>query len=312
MARWSVYMMRSSCRRAASGQENTYDDNGECGDSRASQNHRLLRECNQVYFRYSRLSPASGPWQSIWQPTQPTSSSFRLMRAQPKMPLACSPLLHRGRQAFTSSLRIKRHFSETHRFADSPGVVRLKSGAVEFRFALRKWGGSCIVVGVDDRPLDAHDAFAVGPPLSILYRGVCLLVVAVVASIEAALGGDVAEYVLAAIAALLAVRSATERVRASDDGLVFRNLSRTYRFGWDEIESLDYSAQPFIWAGKWIGAKRHCVVVNPRHGRRVFIAATQSARGGLASERLLGEPPTLRYLTALNKFTSTSNPALGD
>jgi len=180
------------------------------------------------------------------------------------------------------------------------------------RFATRKWERSSIVVGVNDRPLDSHQAFAAGPPLSILYRAAGLLSFAALASVETALGADTFNYVLAAIAAVLAVRSAAERVKANDDGLVFRNLFRTYRFGWDEIESFDYSARPFIWGGKGMGAKRHCVGIKPRHGRRVLIAATQSVRGGLASERLLGEPPTRRYLMALNEFTPEPKPPVRD
>jgi hypothetical protein len=110
-------------------------------------------------------------------------------------------------------------------------------------------------------------------------------------------------YVVAAIAFAIGLRGLFERAKANSDGLWFRNQFRTYRFSWREIDELKYDVSPLLHSLSGIGRQRHRVMVRPLgSSRTIAIEATQSLRGGLAAEDVVGEAPTRRHFAAFAAF----------
>ncbi len=128
-----------------------------------------------------------------------------------------------------------------------------------------------------------------------------------IAAWSGSLTHSTASFVIAGVAAAIAIRTLCERMFLNHTTLKFRNLLRTYRIELDEIKHIAYSDRPFYWAGKGIGARRHRIVVTTLRGRDISIAATQSVRGGLLSERYFGEPPTKRWYSTLSALTSSKS-----
>jgi hypothetical protein len=145
--------------------------------------------------------------------------------------------------------------------------------------------------------------FVAGPPLSLLYRGAGLAGIAGLAIWGGLEGDGAGSYAIAAIAALLAMRTLSERMYVTPETLKFRNLLQTYRLPWGDVQGLDYDERPFYWAGKGVGARRHRVMVCRKNGRKISIAATQSVRGGLVAQRVFGSPPTEKYLAMLSDYS---------
>ena len=146
-------------------------------------------------------------------------------------------------------------------------------------------------------------SYATGPAVSTVYRSLFLLGVTAIATWGSVEGGGDFGYVVASIAFVISVRGLSERVRADNSGLWFRNQFRAYRATWPDVEQLKYDVSPMLHSLSGLGRQRHRVVVE-FHGSRRFIPieATQTLRGGPLPEDIVGLAPTRSHLAAFESF----------
>jgi hypothetical protein len=150
-------------------------------------------------------------------------------------------------------------------------------------------------------------------PTSLAYRAGVLVVGCFAFVLVGAQRGGAVAYVFGGVLGLLALRTLMIRVIISSAGILIVNMLRTYRIAWPDVEHLRYEERGFTWIGRGIGATRHRVILERKHGIEVSIAASQSVHRDILGRSLPGADRTQRCLQSIEKarrnFTPELNPS---
>ena len=154
----------------------------------------------------------------------------------------------------------------------------LRSGPLPFNGSLRPHG---LVIRV---------------PGSLLYRGVMSIAIAVLFIATGLRERVYGEVIFGVLALVFAVQTLRIRVVAARDGLSIRNLVRSYRIPWREVDALDVvDAHLLSGVGATGKIKRHRLVATTKPGARVVLQATQSLYHRESGSGYLGDDSTPRW-----------------
>jgi hypothetical protein len=145
-------------------------------------------------------------------------------------------------------------------------------------------------------------------PASLWYRAVVLAGACALFINAGSDGHGLTNYVIGVIAGLLALRTVAIRVTVSSAGIRIVNPFRSYRINWESVEDVRYEERGLAWIGRGIGVKRHRVILKPKNGIEISIAASQSMNRNFFGHSVFGASRTRRCLERIRAAWESTSP----